>query len=201
MRAAQRDADHNLQRQLSERPYTRMTARPLKWPQRERHIMQDIPVRRFMSTTLVTVRPEDTFDSAARLMEIRRVHHALVIDGAALVGILSSADLLKVALLRRSGPTIRLPARMKRSICACATSCRAVSSPSPRIAACAKWRWRCHWAAITPCRWSRSTARPWASSLERPGHDAARARRRARRSFRDRADEDVAVHTRISSKC
>ena len=67
--------------------------------------MQDIPVRRFMSTTLVTVRPDDTFYSAAKLMEIRRVHHALVIDGAALVGILSSADLLKVALLRRAGPT------------------------------------------------------------------------------------------------
>jgi CBS domain-containing protein len=67
--------------------------------------MYDIPVRRFMSTTLVTVRPDATFDSAAKLMETRRVHHALVIDGAALVGILSSADLLKVALLRRTGPT------------------------------------------------------------------------------------------------
>jgi Mg/Co/Ni transporter MgtE len=67
--------------------------------------MHDIPVRRFMSTTLVIVRPDDTFDSAAKLMETRRVHHVLVIDGAALVGILSSADLLKVALLRRAGPT------------------------------------------------------------------------------------------------
>jgi CBS domain-containing protein len=67
--------------------------------------MHDIPVRRFMSTTLVTVRPDDTFDSAAKLMQTRRVHHALVIDDAALIGILSSADLLKVALLRRAGPT------------------------------------------------------------------------------------------------
>jgi CBS domain-containing protein len=67
--------------------------------------MHDIPVRRFMSATLVTVHPDDTLESVAKLLEARRIHHALVIDGAALVGILSSADLLKVALLRRAGPT------------------------------------------------------------------------------------------------
>jgi len=67
--------------------------------------MQDIPVRRFMSTKLVTVAPADNINSAAKLMETRGVHHALVIDGATLAGILSSADLLKVALLRRAGPT------------------------------------------------------------------------------------------------
>jgi len=67
--------------------------------------MQDIPVRRIMSTSLVKVHPDDTLLSASLLMESRQVHHALVLEGDRLVGILSSADLLKVALLRRAGPT------------------------------------------------------------------------------------------------
>jgi acetoin utilization protein AcuB len=62
--------------------------------------MQDIPLRRIMSTSLVKVQPDDTLLSASRLMESRHVHHALVIEADRLVGILSSADFLKLALLR-----------------------------------------------------------------------------------------------------
>jgi CBS domain-containing protein len=65
--------------------------------------MQDLPIRRIMSTSLVKVSPADTLLSASLLMESRRVHHALVLEGDRLVGILSSADLLKLALLRPAG--------------------------------------------------------------------------------------------------
>jgi CBS domain-containing protein len=72
--------------------------------------MHNIPVRRIMSTSLVKVSPSDTLLSASLLMESRRVHHALVLEGDRLVGILSSADLLKVALLHPVGPQDALSA-------------------------------------------------------------------------------------------
>ena len=72
--------------------------------------MHNIPVRRIMSTSLVKVSPADTLLSAAQLMEKRQVHHALVVDADRLLGILSSADLLKVALLGSAGPLDTLAA-------------------------------------------------------------------------------------------
>ena len=66
--------------------------------------MRDIPVSELMSKPLVAVSPTDTLRSAAALMEQRSVHHLLVLDEGKLAGILSSADLLKVALLERPEP-------------------------------------------------------------------------------------------------
>jgi len=66
--------------------------------------MHDLPVTRFMSTFLVTAAPADTLAEVSATMESRKVHHVLVIDGGRLVGILSSADLLKLALMLRPEP-------------------------------------------------------------------------------------------------
>jgi len=66
--------------------------------------MHNVPVRRIMSTSLIKVSPADTLLSASLLMERHQVHHALVLEGDRLVGILSSADLLKMALLRPVAP-------------------------------------------------------------------------------------------------
>lgn len=66
--------------------------------------MHDLPVTRFMSTFLVTVQPDDSLAAVSALMDSRKVHHVLVMESGRLVGILSSADLLKLALLLRPEP-------------------------------------------------------------------------------------------------
>lgn len=54
-----------------------------------------------MTSPLVTVAPDATLDAASALMEKRGVHHLLVVEEDRMVGILSSADMLKLALLWR----------------------------------------------------------------------------------------------------
>jgi CBS domain-containing protein len=54
-----------------------------------------------MNTPLVVIAPDDTLASAMALMDKRNVHHLLVMDRDRMAGILSSADLLKLALLQR----------------------------------------------------------------------------------------------------
>jgi acetoin utilization protein AcuB len=66
--------------------------------------MHDLPVTRFMSTLLVTAQPDDPLAQVSALMDARKVHHVLVVESGRLVGILSSADLLKLALLVRPEP-------------------------------------------------------------------------------------------------
>lgn len=61
--------------------------------------MKDLPISRFMASPLTTIAPGDTVLAATALMERRGVHHLLVMDGERMAGILSSADLLKIALL------------------------------------------------------------------------------------------------------
>ena len=61
--------------------------------------MQDQPISRFMTRPLVTIGPSDTLVTATAVMEERGVHHLLVVEGQRMVGILSSADLLKLALM------------------------------------------------------------------------------------------------------
>jgi acetoin utilization protein AcuB len=63
--------------------------------------MKDIPVTELMASPLLTVTPHESLDVAVALMEQRNVHHLLVLDQGRLAGILSSADLLKLALLHR----------------------------------------------------------------------------------------------------
>lgn len=63
--------------------------------------MHDLPISKIMSTSLVIAAPDDALRETAAMMDTRRVHHLLVVDRGKLVGILSSADLLKLALLVR----------------------------------------------------------------------------------------------------
>jgi acetoin utilization protein AcuB len=63
--------------------------------------MKDMPVSEIMSSPLVAVAPDEPLSSALALMEKHGVHHLLVIEQGRMAGILSSADLLKLALLRR----------------------------------------------------------------------------------------------------
>jgi CBS domain-containing protein len=57
----------------------------------------DAPVTTLMSRDLVTVRLGQALSEARRVMAERGVHHVPVVEGAQLVGMLSSADLLRVA--------------------------------------------------------------------------------------------------------
>jgi acetoin utilization protein AcuB len=66
--------------------------------------MKNLPISRLMNKPLVIVAPGDALSQARALMEQRDVHHLLVMDQGRMAGILSSADLLKLALLRRPGP-------------------------------------------------------------------------------------------------
>jgi CBS domain-containing protein len=61
--------------------------------------MKDLPITRLMTRPLVTIGPGETLVTATSLMETRDVHHLLVLEGDRMVGILSSADLLKLALM------------------------------------------------------------------------------------------------------
>jgi len=61
-----------------------------------------------MNSPLVAVAPDDPVSLALALMEKHDVHHLLVLDGGRLAGILSSSDLLKLALMRQ--PEEGLPA-------------------------------------------------------------------------------------------
>jgi acetoin utilization protein AcuB len=64
--------------------------------------MKDLPASKVMTRPLLTVAPGDPLGSALTLMEKQGVHHLLVVEKNRLAGILSSADLLKLAFLRRS---------------------------------------------------------------------------------------------------
>ncbi len=68
-----------------------------------------------MTSPPVVVSPDETLDAAVALMEQRGLHHLLVVDRDRLVGILSSADLLKLALLRRPDDELG-PAAPARSL-------------------------------------------------------------------------------------
>jgi acetoin utilization protein AcuB len=65
--------------------------------------MKNVPIFEIMTSPLVTVAPEDTVADAAALMEKLNVHHLLVVEAGRMAGILSSSDLLKLALLQPPG--------------------------------------------------------------------------------------------------
>lgn len=65
--------------------------------------MRDHPISRIMSTPLTTIAPDATIAAATALLESRDVHHLVVLEHGRLAGILSSSDLLKLALLLRPG--------------------------------------------------------------------------------------------------
>src|SRR4051794_2770724 len=53
------------------------------------------PVSEFMTAPVVTCRPADRIDSVLGLMTLRRIRHLPVLEGGALVGIVSIGDLIK----------------------------------------------------------------------------------------------------------
>lgn len=55
----------------------------------------DIPVREIMTRHVVTVSPTQTVDQCMALMTSKRIRHLPVIDGGALVGLVSIGDLVK----------------------------------------------------------------------------------------------------------
>jgi len=63
--------------------------------------MKDLSALKIMSSPLLQVTPDDPLSRALALMESHQVHHLLVVEKGRMAGILSSSDLLKLALLRR----------------------------------------------------------------------------------------------------
>jgi CBS domain-containing protein len=58
----------------------------------------DTPVRDIMSCPVLTVSPDDTVQKCMQLMTDRRVRHLPVIDGGAVVGMVSIGDLVKAVI-------------------------------------------------------------------------------------------------------
>lgn len=62
--------------------------------------MRDIAINRIMTANPVTTGPDEPVASAIELLESRDIHHLPVVEDGVLVGMLSSADLLKLHILR-----------------------------------------------------------------------------------------------------
>jgi len=65
--------------------------------------MHNIPIDRIMTTQPATVGPDDSVSMAKRLLESDDVHHLPVVENGKVVGIFTSADLLKLYLLEGHG--------------------------------------------------------------------------------------------------
>lgn len=61
--------------------------------------MRDTPIVRIMTTDPITIGSTDSVADARALFESRDIHHLPVVDDGKLVGIVSSADLLKLFLV------------------------------------------------------------------------------------------------------
>ena len=62
--------------------------------------MRNQSIDRVMTTSPVTVAPDDTLDKARKLFESGGVHHIPVVEKGQLTGILSASDFLKLHLLK-----------------------------------------------------------------------------------------------------
>ena len=58
----------------------------------------DTPVRDIMSAPVITVQPETPVEKCMKIMTDHRVRHLPVIDGGAVVGMVSIGDLVKVVI-------------------------------------------------------------------------------------------------------
>jgi len=56
------------------------------------------PVRDIMTTSVITVAPEDTVETCMRVCTEKRVRHLPVVDAAKVVGVVSIGDLVKAML-------------------------------------------------------------------------------------------------------
>ena len=68
--------------------------------------MRDVSVARVMSENPVTITPDTSVEEAQTLLELGELHHLPVVEDDRLVGIVSSADLLKLHLLEERAETL-----------------------------------------------------------------------------------------------
>lgn len=61
--------------------------------------MRDIAIDKVMTLDPATISPQSSVAEARRLLDSNVIHHLPVVEGARLVGIISSSDLLKLHLL------------------------------------------------------------------------------------------------------
>lgn len=61
--------------------------------------MRDTPIDRIMTAEPTTIGPNESATTARKTMEAEGIHHLPVVDNGKLVGIVSSADLLKLYML------------------------------------------------------------------------------------------------------
>jgi len=59
---------------------------------------QHVPVETVMTTTVLTLSPEDTIEQAARLMRRRRIGSIPIVEGGRVVGILTRGDVIDALL-------------------------------------------------------------------------------------------------------
>ena len=76
---------------LSERDYARKVVL-------QGRSSRDTPVRDIMTAEVVTVAPGDSIDHCMQLVTDRRIRHLPVVDGGAVVGVLSIGDLVKTVI-------------------------------------------------------------------------------------------------------
>ena len=76
---------------LSERDYARKVVL-------QGRSSKDTPVRAIMTAEVVTVAPGDSIDHCMQLVTDRRIRHLPVLDGGAVVGVLSIGDLVKTVI-------------------------------------------------------------------------------------------------------
>ena len=76
---------------LSERDYARKVVL-------QGRSSKDTPVRAIMTAEVVKVAPGDSIDHCMQLVTDRRIRHLPVLDGGAVVGVLSIGDLVKTVI-------------------------------------------------------------------------------------------------------
>lgn len=62
--------------------------------------MRDIAINRIMTTDPTTIGPDDSVATARLLLESQAIHHLPVVTNGVLVGILSTADMMKVDVFK-----------------------------------------------------------------------------------------------------